>query len=204
MIKLKFKHRKGSFQLDINVEFPATGLTILFGHSGAGKSSLLEVISGISKPSQGTVSIKERTLFDGSRSIFVAPEQRNIGYVFQDLRLFPHFTVLKNLKYGQVSPNPSFEKKILTLLGLKSLVTRKPMTLSRGEQQRVAIARALLMEPEIVLMDEPFNSLDVPQKKELLPYIEKMVTEIDIPILYITHRLDEIIQQANYLILLEN
>ena len=178
MISLKFKQKKGSFNLDIDVEFPATGLTILFGHSGAGKTSLLEVIAGISKPNEGIVSIKEKTLLDSSLSIFIAPEKRNIGYVFQDLRLFPHLTVLKNLRYGQASPNPSFEEKIMTLLGLKPLTTRKPTTLSRGEKQRVAIARAILMEPELVLMDEPFSSLDLAQKNELLPYIEKMVTKI--------------------------
>jgi molybdate transport system ATP-binding protein len=204
MISLVFKQHKGTFQLHINVQFPAKGMTVIFGHSGAGKTSLLEVIAGISKPDSGTIKIEDNILFDSEKSIFIPPEKRSIGYVFQDLRLFPHMTVRQNLLYGQPSPNPLLEEKILLLLGLKSLINRKPMTLSGGEKQRVAIARALLMQPSLLLMDEPFSSLDLPQKKELLPYINRMVKEIDIPLLYITHRLDEVIHQASFLMLLEN
>lgn len=169
----------------------AAGLTALFGPSGAGKTSVLNMIAGVLKPARGRIAVEDVVLFDSAKGINLAPNQRRVGYVFQDARLFPHMSVEHNLLYGYglTPPDARYAQpgQVKTLLGLDHLLARKPRSLSGGEQQRVAIGRALLASPKLLLMDEPLASLDAARKEEIFPYIERLRDEMRIPILYVTH-----------------
>lgn len=203
MLKLQFKQQLGKFLLDIDTVIPAKGITAILGLSGAGKTSLINVISGLTHPDCGQVILNNQSLVDIEKGIFLPPQKRHIGYVFQDARLFPHYTVRGNLIYGMpASMKPKFET-IIELLGIRHLLKRYPFTLSGGEKQRVAIGRALLTDPSLLLMDEPLAALDLPRKQELLFYLQQLSSQVNIPILYITHSVNEIIQLADTLLLLE-
>lgn len=204
MLQLNITQQLGTFSLDLSADLPANGVTAIFGRSGAGKSSLINLIAGLSTPQTGTIRLNGRVLFDSQTGINLPPEKRNIGYVFQEHRLFPHYSVEKNLTYGCKRPNSAKFLQIIELLGIQSLLKRYPNHLSGGEKQRVAIGRALLTEPDILLMDEPLSALDLPRKKELLNYLDTLAKQVSIPILYVSHSLDEIIRLADYLLLLEN
>lgn len=194
----------GPFCLDCSFEVPNKGVTAIFGRSGSGKTSLINYISGLADADNGQISLNGRVLLDTVKNINVPTEQRNIGYVFQEPRLFPHYSVKGNLLYGSQVSSQSVEfDQILGLLGLQNLLERKPIHLSGGEKQRVAIGRALLTKPELLLMDEPLASLDAPRKNDLLPYLANLAKEIEIPILYVTHSLDEIVRLADQLILVD-
>jgi molybdate transport system ATP-binding protein len=205
MIDIDIEQQLGTFHLAVkfSVEAPIVGL---FGRSGSGKTSVINAIAGIAKPLRGSIRINDAVLFDAAQRIDLAPEERRVGYVFQDALLFPHLDVESNLLYGQRlrSPKERFieEARVIELLGLGALLRRKPKALSGGEKQRVAIGRALLAQPRILLMDEPLASLDVPRKTEILDYIERLRDELNIPIVYVSHSVTEITRLADTVVVL--
>ena len=205
MIDIDVAQRLGSFSLHVAfaVDVPVVGL---FGRSGAGKSSLVNAIAGVTRPQRGHIRINDITLFDSERDIDVPASKRRIGYVFQDALLFPHLSVERNLLYGQrlrgederfIAPEP-----VIDVLGLAPLLTRKPRNLSGGERQRVAIGRALLAQPRILLLDEPLASLDVPRRIEILDYIERLRDRFHVPIIYVSHSMPEITRLADVAVVL--
>ena len=205
MIDVDIDQQLDQFQLAVkfSAEAPIVGL---FGRSGAGKSSVINAIAGITKPARGHIRINDVSLFDAARGIDLPPEDRRIGYVFQDALLFPHMDVRSNLLYGQrlrSSVDCFIEAaRVVELLGLGGLLRRRPSTLSGGEKQRVAIGRALLAQPRILLMDEPLAALDIPRKTEILDYIERLRDELGIPIVYVSHSVAEISRLADTVVLL--
>ncbi|MGY4576087.1 molybdate transport system ATP-binding protein [Ewingella americana] len=204
MLELDFSQQLGDLTLQVTQNLPAQGITAIFGLSGAGKTSLINAIGGLTKPDTGRIALNNRPLFDADKGICLPPEKRRIGYVFQDARLFPHYRVQGNLQYGMAASMRGQFDSIVALLGIGPLLNRFPLTLSGGEKQRVAIGRALLTAPEILLMDEPLAALDLPRKRELMPYLEKLAKEVNIPILYVTHSLDEILRLAEKVLVLDN
>lgn len=203
MLELNFSQTLGTHRLQVAESLPASGITAIFGVSGAGKTSLINAISGLTRPEQGRIVLNERVLYDAEKKICLPPEKRRVGYVFQDARLFPHYNVLGNLRYGMAKSMAGQFDKLVTLLGIEQLLDRLPGGLSGGEKQRVAIGRALLTAPELLLLDEPLASLDIPRKRELLPYLQRMAREISIPVLYVSHSLDEILHLADKVMVLE-
>ncbi|PHM74715.1 molybdenum ABC transporter ATP-binding protein ModC [Xenorhabdus kozodoii] len=203
MLELDFEQRLGELYMQVDITLPTESISAIFGLSGAGKTSLINVIAGLSRPAKGRIVLNGTPLVDTEQNIFLPPEKRRVGYVFQDARLFPHYRVKGNLQYGMAPEmKPQFDN-IIGLLGIEHLLSRFPATLSGGEKQRVAIGRALLTAPEILLMDEPLASLDLPRKRELLPYLEKLSQEVKIPILYVSHSLDEILRLAEHVIVMD-
>lgn len=199
-------HRLGRFALD--AKFTADrGLVALFGRSGSGKTSLINIIAGLIRPTRGYVAVDGTVLDDTSRNIHVARHQRRIGYVFQEGRLFPHLTVRQNLGYGRwfnrrsTASGPGLDD-IVDLLGLGTLLERRPGRLSGGEKQRVAIGRALLSRPRILLMDEPLAALDETRKLEILPFIERLRDRTGVPIVYVTHAIPEVTRLADTVVLM--
>ena len=204
MLHIDVKKQLGILPLEAHLDIPSQGVTALFGLSGSGKSSLINLVSGLINPDEGVIALNDRELFNSAENICVPINQRNIGYVFQDARLFPHYTVNGNLRYGMKNTSKDEFNYIVELLGIGHLLKRYPITLSGGEKQRVAIGRALLTDPEILLMDEPLSALDLPRKRELMNYLERLSKEINIPILYVTHSLDELLRLAERVVLLTN
>ncbi|MFO6423317.1 molybdenum ABC transporter ATP-binding protein ModC [Motilimonas sp. KMU-193] len=196
----------GHCQLALDVCLPLQGVVGLFGLSGAGKTSVINLIAGLIKPDVGRIEFNGRVFVDTAQKQWQQPERRRIGYVFQDARLFPHYTVQKNLLYGHKTTANSEQKiaKVVTLLGIEALLTRYPSELSGGEKQRVAIGRALLSEPELLLMDEPLASLDEPRKQELMPYLKALSQQFNLPIILVSHSLNEVLQLVDHLVLMEN
>ena len=207
MIDVDIEQQLGAFHLEVRFEGDAP-IVGLFGRSGAGKTSVINAIAGIVRPSRGTIRVNEVCLFDSAMGIDIAPEKRRIGYVFQDALLFPHMDVEANLLYGQrlraAEDRLIDEAHVVELLGLRPLLRRRPQTLSGGEKQRVAIGRALLAQPRILLMDEPLASLDGPRKMEILAYIELLRDDLDIPIVYVTHSITEITRLADWIVVLSD
>lgn len=205
MLSLELKSQLGELAIELKLQLPAVGITAIFGRSGAGKTSLINFIAGITQPDQGTISLNQRYLTDTNSGLYLPPEKRGIGYVFQDAQLFPHYTVAGNLNYGRRKQRQASMSadSIINLLGLEPLLNRYPATLSGGEKQRVAIGRALLTDPDILLMDEPLASLDLPRKQELIRYLNQLSEKIQIPILYVSHSLQEVAQLADQLLVLE-
>jgi molybdate transport system ATP-binding protein len=198
------RHRLGSFLLD--AQFQAKGgLTALFGRSGSGKTSIINIIAGLIRPDRARVTIDGTTLVDTEGRIFVPRHRRRIGYVFQEGRLFPHLTVRQNLLYGRwFAPKAARRddlERVVDLLGIGSLLQRRPGRLSGGEKQRVAIGRALLADPRLLLMDEPLASLDEQRKTEILPYIERLRDESKVPIVYVSHSIPEVVRLATTVVL---
>ncbi|CAM7606020.1 MAG: molybdenum ABC transporter ATP-binding protein ModC [Enterobacteriaceae bacterium] len=203
MLELNFSQTLGTHRLQVAENLPASGITAVFGVSGAGKTSLINAISGLTRPEQGRIVLNDRVLYDAEKKICLPPEKRRVGYVFQDARLFPHYNVLGNLRYGMAKSMTGQFDKLVALLGIEQLLERLPGGLSGGEKQRVAIGRALLTAPELLLLDEPLASLDIPRKRELLPYLQRLAREINIPVLYVSHSLDEILHLADKVMVLE-
>ncbi|GME34633.1 molybdenum ABC transporter ATP-binding protein [Pantoea agglomerans] len=203
MLSLNFMQQQGEHQLEIDLQIPAKGITAIFGVSGAGKTSLINAISGLTQPQRGRIELNERLLFDAEQKIALPPEKRRIGYVFQDARLFPHYRVRGNLQYGMAPSMKAQFDSLVSLLGLEALLSRFPLSLSGGEKQRVAIGRALLTAPDMLLLDEPLASLDLPRKRELMPYLQKLTKQVDIPMLYVSHSLDEILHLADNVLVLD-
>jgi molybdate transport system ATP-binding protein len=207
-LEVHVKRKQGDFTVDAAFEGVPSGVTALFGSSGAGKTSIVNMVAGLAKPDAGRVVVGGRVLFDANRRINLPAEKRRIGYVFQDGRLFPHLTVKRNLTYGmrRIPLKNRYVDfvQVVDLLGIGHLLKRRPAKLSGGEKQRVAIGRALLTSPAMLLMDEPLASLDADRKNEVLPFITRMSREFSIPILYVTHDMDEIRSLASQIVLLEN
>ena len=204
MLQINVKKQLGQLALQADLQIPEQGVTAIFGLSGSGKTSLINLVSGLTVPDEGFIRLNTRTLVDTETQQNVPAHQRKIGYVFQDARLFPHYTVKGNLRYGANNVSQTDFDYIVELLGIGHLLKRYPLTLSGGEKQRVAIGRALLTDPDILLMDEPLSALDVPRKRELMGYLERLSKEINIPILYVTHSLDELLRLADRVVLMEN
>lgn len=204
-IRARFKMQLDSFALDASFDAPATGVTALFGPSGSGKTTLLRCIAGLERAA-GTLHVNGATWQDDTT--FMPVHKRPLGYVFQEASLFPHLPVRANLEYGYkriaVSERKVQVEQVVEWLGLSRLIERgDPSQLSGGERQRVAIGRALLTSPRILLMDEPLSALDISSKQEILPYLERLHRELDIPVLYVSHALDEVARLADHLVLLE-
>ncbi len=198
-------HRFPSFEIAVAFSAPAPGITVLFGASGAGKSTVITAVAGLLRPQHCRVRIGPEVLADTNNGTWTAPENRRVGMVFQDARLFPHLSVADNLRYGlrraKVRGRIDFAE-VVDLLGIEPLLGRRTHALSGGERQRVAIGRALLAQPRLLLMDEPLASLDAPRKAEILPYLIRLKARLDLPVLYVTHALDELVQLADYAVLL--
>ena len=203
MLSLNFMQQQGDHLLEVDLQIPAKGITAIFGVSGAGKTSLINAISGLTQPQRGRIELNDRLLFDAEQKIALPPEKRRIGYVFQDARLFPHYRVRGNLQYGMAPSMKAQFDSLVSLLGLEALLSRFPLSLSGGEKQRVAIGRALLTAPDMLLLDEPLASLDLPRKRELMPYLQKLAKQVDIPMLYVSHSLDEILHLADNVLVLD-
>jgi molybdate transport system ATP-binding protein len=189
------------FMADVTFE-TSDRITGLFGPSGSGKTTILEIVAGIRKPSRGTVRFQNTTLTDADADIYVFPEQRMIGYVPQDLALFPHFSVRENVYYSPRS-NVSESADLLKILGIDALLDRKINQLSGGEKQRVALARALLSRPHLLLLDEPLSSLDEDLKERAIEYLYQLIHRIDIPVMYVSHDSDEIVKICSEVIVID-
>lgn len=203
MLSLNVIQQQGDHRLEVDLQIPARGITAIFGVSGAGKTSLINAISGLTQPQHGRIQLNDRLLFDADQHVSLPPEKRRIGYVFQDARLFPHYRVRGNLQYGMAPTMKAQFDNLVSLLGLETLLPRFPSSLSGGEKQRVAIGRALLTAPDMLLLDEPLASLDLPRKRELMPYLQKLAKQVDIPMLYVSHSLEEILQLADNVLVLD-
>ena len=203
MIEVEVAKRLGSFAIDARFAAAETGIVALFGRSGAGKTSIVNALAGLMRPDRGRIAVEGEVLFDSERGIDLPPERRRLGYVFQEGLLFPHYSVRGNLLYGRRGDGAAVSlDQVVELLGLERLLERKPDALSGGEKQRVALGRALLAAPRLLLMDEPLAALDAPRKAEVLPFIERMRDELRIPIVYVTHAMEEIVRLADRLVLL--
>lgn len=209
-LSVALRHAFPDPAFDIAFEAPTPGTTALFGPSGSGKSTVVAAVAGLLRPTSGRVVVDGVVLADSNRGLFEPPERRQIGLVFQDARLFPHMSVLRNLTYGLRrkrggnGPARIALRDVVELLGIGHLLGRRPYTLSGGEGQRVAIGRALLAQPRLLVMDEPLASLDAARKDEILPYLLRLKTTLSLPILYVTHALDEVARLADTLVLIEH
>jgi molybdate transport system ATP-binding protein len=203
-LAIAFRHSFGSLTFDIAFTAPTPGITVLFGRSGAGKSSIVAAVAGLFRPVSGRIAIGDSVLQDGQT--FVPAERRRVGLVFQDSRLFPHLNVTANLRYGlrRAAPGPIRFDDVVELLALRPLLDRRPHTLSGGERSRVAIGRALLSQPRLLAMDEPLASLDAQHKAEILPYLARLKHALALPVLYVTHALDEVVRLADTLVLVRS
>ncbi len=199
-------HALGGFALEVAFRVEAGGVTALFGPSGAGKSTTAQAIAGLLRPDRGRIALGETVFFDAGTRRDLPSRRRRIGYVFQDARLFPHLTVAANLAYGaRRSPEPpgaAERGRALATLGIDGLLARRVAGLSGGERARVALGRALLSGPRLLILDEPLASLDAPRRAEILPYLERLRDGVRLPILYISHSLDEVTRLADRMILL--
>jgi len=198
--------RPDGFALEAAFTAPSSGVTALFGRSGAGKSTIINAVAGVVRPDRGRIVVEGENFFDSARGIDLSIERRQVGYVFQDARLFPHMSVERNLRYGE-SRVRGRERAIgfdavVELLGIGHLLARRPHTLSGGERQRVAVGRALLAQPRLLLMDEPLAALDAARKAEILPYLERLRDEMGLPILYVSHALEEVLRLADLVVAL--
>lgn len=204
-IKAQFTINWPSFTLNVDLNLPGRGVTAIFGHSGSGKTTLLRCISGLERAKTGFLTFKGDIWQD--EHTFLPVYKRPLGHVFQEASLFPHLSVLDNLRYGQ-KRIPTTERKVsleqaVELLGIGHLLERKPDRLSGGERQRVGIARSLAVSPRILLMDEPLAALDLARKQEILPYLERLHDELEIPVLYVTHSPDEVARLADHLVAMD-
>lgn len=205
-LSVQLQHRFDSFALNVAFEAPK-GITVLYGRSGAGKTTVVNALAGLLRPDQGHISTDGITLFDSQARVDLPPHRRRIGYIFQEGRLFPHMTVRQNLTYGRFFAPKELAgedlDRVVDMLGINSLLDRRPQRLSGGEKQRVAIGRALLSKPRLLLADEPLAALDDARKEEILPYFERLRDELDIPILYVSHAGSEVARLATTLVVLE-
>ena len=203
LFKCKVEYNCHGFNLDISFE-TAKGITAIIGPSGSGKTTLCNLISGIISPTRGEILHEKTVFFNDKNKVNLKPEERQVGYVFQDPLLFPHINVRGNLLFGMNKGNRA-EKlhSIITLFSIEELMERKPESLSGGEQKKISIARALLSDPKLLILDEPFSGIDPSKRENLFPYLEKLKSKLGIPILYISHQMDEVIRLADYVLLLE-
>jgi molybdate transport system ATP-binding protein len=213
VIEVRIRKRLGRGGMEIDAEFvsEARGVTALFGRSGAGKTTILNAVAGLVRPDSGLIRVGGQTFFDcglaSGRRLDLPAERRRVGYVFQDARLFPHLGVLGNLTYGLRRAAPGDRRvalgPVVETLGLGGLLDRRPHHLSGGERQRVALGRAILAQPRLLLLDEPLASLDAERKAEIIPYVERLRDEFGIPMLLVSHALDEVVRLAATLVLVD-
>jgi len=194
------------FALDLDLQLPGRGVTALYGHSGSGKTTCLRCIAGLEKAPEAFIRINDQVWQDSARKLFVPPHKRALGYVFQEASLFAHLSVRANLEFG-LRRIPREQRRVdmahaTELLGIGHLLDRHPQHLSGGERQRIGIARALLTSPQLLLMDEPLAALDSQRKNEILPYLERLHDELEIPVLYVSHSQDEVARLADHIVLL--
>ncbi|MBB1490549.1 molybdenum ABC transporter ATP-binding protein [Paracoccus sp. MC1862] len=205
-VSVALRHRFEGFSLDVSFDAPH-GVTVLFGHSGSGKSTVLNAVAGLLRPDEGRVTVDGTVLTDSARRIHLPPHRRRLGVIFQDGRLFPHLTVRQNLRYGRwFAPRSSrrtSEAAVVEMLGIGALLDRTPATLSGGERQRVAIGRALLADPRLILADEPLSALDDDRKAEIMPYLERLRDEWRVPMLYVSHSPAEVARIATTVVMLD-
>ncbi len=189
MLQVSIQKQLEAFALQVSFVLASHGITVLWGASGSGKTTLLQCLTGLLRPDAGRIACREAVWFDAERGVCLAPERRRLGYVFQDVRLFPHLSVRSNILFGRRFRGPSgvsFED-VVALLGLGRLLHRTPSDLSGGEKQRVAVGRALLACPELLLMDEPLTGLDRGKREEIMAYVKAIPERFGVPILYVTH-----------------
>ena len=203
MLEVAIRHERPGFTLDVAFAAPP-GVTVLFGRSGAGKTTIVDAVAGLLRPDRGRVAVDGRILLDTDGGICLPPHRRSLGVIFQDGRLFPHRSVRANLLYGRRGGgDPDALDRTVAMLGIGHLLDRRPPTLSGGERQRVAIGRALLARPRLVLADEPLAALDEPRKAEILPYLERLRDEVRVPVLYVSHSVAEVARLATTVVALE-
>lgn len=205
-IRARFQLDRSEFRLDVDLDLPGRGVTALFGPSGSGKTTLLRCIAGLER-APGFLEVNGEVWQDDSNRLFQPTHRRPLGYVFQEASLFPHLSARANLEYG-MKRAPAAQRRValdrvLDLLGIAHLLERKPHQLSGGERQRIAIGRALLTSPRILLMDEPLSALDTARKQEILPYLERLHGELDIPVLYVSHAPDEVARLADHIVVMD-
>jgi molybdate transport system ATP-binding protein len=207
MLEVSIQKRRGDFTLDAAFRAPTPGVVALFGRSGCGKTTLVGVIAGLLEAEKGHVGIDGELWLDTTRGIDVAAERRRAGYVFQDARLFPHYSVRGNLLYGarrsRDAPTVIGFDEVVELLGLGALLDRRPGSLSGGEKQRVALGRALLAQPRLLLLDEPLSSLDAARREEVLPYLERLRDHCAIPMILVSHQFDEVLRLATHVVVMD-
>jgi molybdate transport system ATP-binding protein len=206
MIAAQLRLARSDFTLDVALALPERGVSALFGASGCGKTTVLRALAGLERAA-GRVALADEVWQDDADGRFVPTHRRALGYVIQEAALFPHLDVRRNLDYGMKRIAPADRRialdQVVDLLGIAPLMARRPATLSGGERQRVAIARALATSPRLLLMDEPLAALDAKRKAELLPYLERLHEELAIPIVYVSHAIDEVARLADHLVLME-
>ena len=206
MLSLDVEKRLGAFQLAAKFETEAR-VTALFGPSGAGKTTIINMIAGLIAPDRGRIMYRGKVLFDAAGKVNLPPHRRQFGYVFQDGRLFPHLTVRGNLEYGRrmfrLKRDAGELERIIAMLDIAHLADRRPGKLSGGERQRVAIGRALLIRPQLLLLDEPLASLDAARKAEIMPYLERLRDEAQVPMIYVTHQADDARRLASAVVRVE-
>ena len=206
-VEVRLQMSYPDFHMDLDLVLPGSGVTALYGPSGSGKTTCLRCIAGLEKAPQGVIRVNDEVWQDSDKGVFVAPHKRPIGYVFQEASLFTHLSVRENLEFGfkRIARNQrSIQlQQAAELLGIDHLLERRPDNLSGGERQRVGIARALLTSPRLMLLDEPLSALDSRRKSEILPYLERLHRELDIPMLYVSHAQDEVARLADHLVVLE-
>jgi molybdate transport system ATP-binding protein len=206
LLFLDVEKRLGDFRLAARFETEAR-VTALFGPSGAGKTTIINMIAGLLAPDRGRIMYRGKLLFDAAGKVNLPPHRRRFGYVFQDGRLFPHLTVRGNLEYGRrmyrLKRDPGELERVVAMLDIAHLADRRPGKLSGGERQRVAIGRALLMRPQLLLLDEPLASLDAARKAEIMPYLERLRDETGVPMIYVTHQAEDARRLASMVVRVE-
>ncbi|MDY0072764.1 MAG: molybdenum ABC transporter ATP-binding protein [Thauera sp.] len=211
MITLRLHLPRASYQLQLEVELAGRGITVLFGPSGSGKTSVLRCVAGLERAEDALVRIGDHVWQDERAGIFLPTWQRPLGYVFQEASLFEHLDVRRNLDYGLRRSGKGTDRaarkraldEAIELLGISALLDRRPANLSGGERQRVAIARALALRPQLLLLDEPLAAIDVARRAEILPWLERLHAELALPMLYVTHSVDELSRLADEVVVLD-
>jgi molybdate transport system ATP-binding protein len=213
MLRIRVARKRDGFALEADFEVPTPGVVALFGRSGCGKTTLVNIISGLLVPDEGRIQLDDTILTDTRAGISIPVEHRRIGYVFQDARLFPHYSVLGNLRYGSKRSRSQTDtahgthaigfEEIIAMLDLSHLLQRRPHQLSGGERQRVGLGRALLSQPKLLLLDEPLASVDVARREEVLPYLEALREQLAIPMVYVSHQFEEVLRLATHVVLMD-
>jgi len=207
MLRIDVRNERGDFTLDVRIEVPTPGTIALFGRSGCGKTTLVNSIAGLLRAERAHIALDDVVLEDTTTGVCMPVEHRRIGYVFQESRLFPHLSVEANLRYGERRAGRAERfvqfDHVVELLGLTALLARRPHELSGGERQRVALGRALLSQPRLLLLDEPLAALDAPRREEVLPYLERLRDEFSIPMVYVSHRFEEVLRLAAHVVVMD-